>query len=59
VQEAPRLRIDRREHVGVAMAGGRDRDAGRAIEKGVAVHVLDNRARGALDDERVAACVGG
>src|ERR1700734_2782106 len=38
------------DHIRVAMASGNDSDAGREIEKSVAVHVLDNGAAASLDD---------
>ena len=58
VEESPGLIGDRLHDVRMRVAGGVDGDAGRAIEKEVAVHVLHRRSRRAIDDERVAARVG-
>ena len=57
VQEPAGLLRDGLDDVGVGVAGGVDRDARRAVEEHVAVHVLDHRPGAALDDQRVAARV--
>ena len=45
VQELLRLLGDRRDDVGMRVAGGVDRDAGGAVEEDVAVDVLDASRR--------------
>ena len=49
------LRLDRLDHLGVAMAGRADRDAGREVEEAVAVDIGDDVALTGLGDERVGA----
>ena len=57
VQELARLLDDGRDDLGMRVAGGRHGDAGGAVEKDVAVHVLDECPLAPGDDERVvAAC---
>ena len=58
VDELRRLIGNGLDDVGVRDAGGIDRDAGRAVEKDVAVDVLDDGAFAAGDDERIVARVG-
>ena len=57
VQELLRLVDDRLHDVGMRVAGGGHGNAGRAVEEDVAVHVLDDRALAARDDERIVARV--
>jgi hypothetical protein len=59
VEEPAGLIGDRRGHLGVAVAGGADRDACGEVEEAVAVRVDDAGPLAALDDERVGARVGG
>ena len=58
VDELLRLLGDGLDDLGVADAGRVDGDAGRAVEKAIAVDVLDDRALAAGDDERIVARVG-
>ena len=58
VQVALRLIDDGLHDVGMRVAGGVDGDAGGAVEKVVAVDVLDDRALSAGHDERIVARVG-
>ena len=57
VQELACLLDDRRDDVGMRVAGGGHGDARRAIEEDVAVDVLDERAFAPGDDQRVVARV--
>jgi hypothetical protein len=53
VQEAIGLALDRRHHLGVAVAGGGHRDPGREVEVAVAVGVLHHRPLRPLHDQGV------
>jgi hypothetical protein len=57
VDELPSLIDDRRDHLGVRHAGRIHRDAGRAVEKPVAVDVLHHGPFAAGDHERIVAGV--
>ena len=57
VEQLVGLVLDRGDDLRVAVAGGGDGDAGGEVEEQVAVHVLDDAAAAALDDQRIdAAC---
>jgi hypothetical protein len=58
VQELLRLIGDRLDDVRMGVAGRGHRDAGGAVEEGVAVDVLDRGARSARDDQRIVTRVG-
>ena len=58
VDELAGLLRDGADDVGVGVAGGVDGDAGGAVQKEIAVHILDRRPPRALDDERVATRIG-
>ena len=55
MQELLRLIDDRGDDVGMRMTGGIDGDAGGAVEKDVAVDVLDGAPTAARHDERIRA----
>ena len=57
VQELLRLIDDRGDHFRMRVAGGVDGDAGGAVEKQVAVDVLDDGAGAARHDKGIAAGV--
>ena len=59
VDELLRLLGDGLDHLRVADAGRVDGDAGGAVEKAIAVDVLDDRALATRDDERIVPGVGG
>ena len=58
VQQLVGLVLDGGDDLGMAVPRRRDRDAGREIEKEIAVHVLDDRAAAAGTDQRINARVG-
>src|SRR5579864_7863022 len=55
VDQFARLLLNGSNHVGMAMAGGSDSDAGRKIEKLVAIHIGDEDSASLLCDKRIRA----
>src|SRR5256884_2025532 len=53
VEELRRRVLNRSDDCGVAVAGGRDRDAGHEVEVAVPVHVLDHGPLAARDHQRI------